>query len=333
MPSKYTRNQAERLAWLLLNEKPTEVEIDHAVEFWGPAGRDGGYYWPDERVLGPFAANKFLLLYSSCHCEQILTYLKRYRQDVLAEYNVHVLMTHRLQLDPVATNNRLTWSCFKNADLIIWTRLPEKFGAFSTVQLEKHCKPSCKTVDFTPPTFASFWPVAEFFGEEAVQEYMLAGKTADEMVELFKAGHFDCHFRSRWPEQCQALEYRERNREVKILEYMKRHFRTHKMLFTTNHPGGHLVGWIVDESLGRLGFKQLGEEHTLLEVPTSLHGFGEHHFPETDYEFSFYKFIYPKQFTSWGGGPEQYYENLIRKTLERRSKLKKPEVIDREADY
>ena len=113
-----------------------------------------------------------------------------------------------------------------------------------------------------------------------------------------------------------------------------RHYKTHKMFFTFNHPSFHLISYVMDECLGKLGFTQFGEDHSL-SVPVNLSNFGGH-YTETDYEWDFYKFEYPKRYVDSNSGARgtasQYYSRVICESIARILKRKGPMYLDLEDD-
>jgi len=249
---------------------------------------------------------------------------------VLERYNLSMVLSHRLQLGRPDTNNSNVHKAFAEADAIICNILSDKFQEFSTNVLFKNCKPDCNIVSFVPPCCACWWPVAPYWGEEGVVWSMGLGISEEEMIKMFLNGSFYCEFPIRFKDQIDRLAFRERNRDVKISDFIKRHYKDFKMFFTINHPTFNLVAYIVDCCLAELGFKQLGEEHSL-SLPVNHAGFGNH-YPETDYEWDFYGFRYPKRYTNELGGPNVFYPHLIGEVITRRM-MEPVRFCDPEDDY
>lgn len=294
-----------------LGVMPTPGEIIHHANNTSSSAKHDRYLQLDPRIFSePKGKRKNLLIYTSCHAEQITHYMVNYRQDVLDECYLHCLFTHRMSENREASNNRLVWSMFNAADLIIWNVLGEKFAHQSTDVLGKHCKSDVKIASFVAPCFAAFWPVAEWFGEEGVVACLEAGMTDDEILSQFRSGKFDPKFEMRFGDQIERLAYRERERDVKLSEFIKRRHKNWKLFFTTNHPTFNTIAYLTDNSLGYLGFKELGEDHSLARDVNEA-GFGGH-YAETHYEFAHYGFTYPIRFPNDRGGMDACYSQMIR---------------------
>ena len=294
-----------------LASQPTPGEIIHAAQNCTTDTKHNCYLQLDPRIFSePRGKRKNLLVYSSCHCEQITDYLTRYRQDVLDRYYLHCLMTHRMSLARPESNNRLVHAMFAEADAVIWNVLGPKFEEQSTDVLGKYLKADAQVVSFVPPCFAAFWPIAEFFGEEGVVEYLVAERTAEDIIAIFRSGRFECQFAWRFKDQIERLAFREKDRDVKLSAFVSRNYINHKLFLTVNHPTYPTVAYIVESCLGYLGFKELGEDHCLAREVNEC-GFGAH-LPETDYEFRHYGFKYPLRFPNERGGADAYYTALIR---------------------
>ncbi len=299
-----------------LASQPTPGEIIHAAQNCTTDTKHNCYLQLDPRIFSePIGKRKNLLVYSSCHAEQICVYLNAYRQDVMDQCYLHMFFSHRATLGAPESNNRLVHSIFGAADYIIWNDLAENFGCFSTAVLGKHCKTGVQIVSFVPPSCACFWPICEHHGEIGVVDYLDAGCNVNEIIERFLAGKFNYQYESRFQSQIDRLRYREAHRDVKISSYVLRHLKTHRMFFTYNHPSFHLIAYIVENCLGYLGFKELPEEHSL-EVPQNLAAFGNH-YPDHSSSFNFFSFAYPMDFARERGGANIYYPTVINEAAAR----------------
>lgn len=310
-----------------VGDNPTDEELRHFRVHMGHINKEDRYLQLNTTGTG----RRWLLIYTSCHAEQIAKYIQDFRPDVTDQLDIILLFTHRMQLTGPSANNRLVWALFSKSDFVIANVLSHKFGVFSTDALFPHCRPDCRIVSFVPPCCACWWPVASHFGEEPVAAYMDQGLSAEAMTERFRAGTFDSLFAYRYKDQIERLAFRERNRDVKISDFIVRRHKAHKMFFTTNHPTFNLIAYITDECLSRIGFKLHGEDHAL-SLPVNHAGFGNH-WPESDYEWAFYGFEYLKRFDQDYGGPNAYYSALIQRTVERRKALTVAEYNDSEDDY
>jgi hypothetical protein len=316
-----------------LGVTPTKEEMLHAAVHVTTDTKHNCYLQVDKRMFNEKEpARKHLLVYSSCHCEQIGVYLEKYRPDVLDDCYLHMLFTHRMDCNREVSNNRLVWSMFANADLIIWNVLDAKFGQRSTEVLGKHCKPDVKIVSFVPPSCACWWPVTEFHGEQPVESAVDEGQSLDEIIANFSAGKLNYHYSYRFESQIARLAHRECNRDVGLSDYVMRHYKTHRMFFTFNHPSFHVISYLADQCLGKLGFKMLGEGHSLT-VGVNEANMGNH-YPDHPSMWEFYGFEYPMDLARERGGWQLYYPQVIREAANRyAARNHQPAYDDLESDY
>lgn len=303
---------ASHIYHLFLGRNPNEKERSDLSSLG--LGHDG-YLWHDERTLQNFDQNKpILLMYTSCHAEQFMAYLRAHRPEIIQEHYVFVLFTHRLLLHRGSFNIDLIHAIFNRADLLITNPMNVKFEELSTIPLLPHRKTGCKTVTFVPPSVAAFWPVAEYFGEEPVADAMLQGVLVDETVQRFLDGKLECLFDYRYKSQMERLKLRERDCNVGISAFIDANLKAHKLFFTSNHPTFHLVAYMMEEMLGYLGF--FPKPDAWQQVPTNGADF-HNHFPETAYEWNHFGFQYPRRWEKEWGGPNKFYPDVIRKAYAR----------------
>lgn len=313
---------------------PTPGEIKHAAEHVSELVKHNCYLQVDARIFSePKGTRRNLLIYSSCHAEQLCTYLNKYRGDVLDGFYLHIFFSHRAALNAPGSNNRLVHAVFSAADLIIWNDLAlEKFGAYSTDVLGKHCKTDVKIVSFVPPSCACWWPLTEHHNEGSVIAYLEAGKTVEQITVIFLAGYFNYDYEARFKSQIERLQYREAHRDVKISAYIMRHYRTHRQFLTYNHMSFHLASYIAEEALGCLGFRQNNEDHSL-NVGWNEAQFGNS-YPDHQSMWDFYKFEYPMDLARERGGPDLYYPTVIREAAARwEARSRQPVFDDKSNDY
>lgn len=279
-----------------------------------------GYLWHD---LDNGISKPILLMYTSCHAEQFLSYLRQHRPDVLDKYHCVILFTHRLLLHRGFFSLEFVHGVFKHADLVITNPMNPKFEELSTIPLLPLCKPDCKIATFVPPSVSSFWPVVEVFGEEPIAKAILAGLTCEQTIGQFMTGKLDCLFDYRYQSQMERLKLREKDCDVAISGFIDNHLKTHKMFFTSNHPTFHLAAYIVEQLLHKLNLSMARGADWALSMPVNGAGFSNHH-PETDYEWRHYGFTYPQRWEKEWGGAAKFYPEVIRKAYQT---IKVPEQV------
>lgn len=304
---------ASHLFHRFLGRNPSDQEHADMVQYGLDNGGIDGYFWPDEKLRSQPANVPILLLYSSCHCEQILCYLKAYRPDVLEACSVNILFTHRLLLRRGFFSLEWVQALFGHADKLLCNLMSPKFQELSTVNLLPSCKVACKVVSFVPPSFAALWPVVRHFGEEPVAKGLLAGKSAADMIAEFHVGTLDCMFGDRYEQQMARLRKKEETCDVRITDFMERHLKTTKLYFCSNHPSYNLIAHITNKSLGWLGFSMKEDAHALA-VPTNGANF-HNHWPESNLEWEHYGFEYPQRYTADWGGASKFYPAVIEESV------------------
>lgn len=298
---------AQHLYHRFLGRNGTDKEIEDLVTY---GLGYGGYYWPDARLRSQPSDVPMLWIYSSCHAEQILTYLKDYRPDVMDRFSVNAAFTHRLLLHRGHFNLDLLQAIFGHSDKLLCNLMSAKFEELSTTALLPSMKPFGQVVSFVPPSFSAFFPVTKYYGEEPVARGLLDGKTVGQLIREFHEGTFDCLFQDRYVRQIDRLKAREGDHDIGLTELIGNHHKTHKMFFCDNHPTFHVITHITDAALIRFGLKGHDDPEHALKVPVNGGNFSNH-FPETDYERKFYGFTYPKQFTEDWGGASAFYPGVI----------------------
>lgn len=325
-----TDEQVIHLYQRFLGQDPTADEVAAISK---RCNQDGdSFFFIDPRALAGESRKPTIAVYTSCHANQLRDYLNAWRPDITETHHVHYILTHQLQLDYKEDHARILHGIFADADYIFcnWLAI-DKFGWFATENLIGAKKATVRLVTFVPPCFSAFWPVAEFFGEDPVHKYLDKGYSVDEIIEIYKNGQFDPLFNQRFSSQIEGLRLRERERDVKLSDFILRNYKTHKIFFTTNHPSFHVIGYFAEALLHKAGFEARSEFHSLA-LPVNGGHMGNH-WPETDYEFTHYRFTYPKTLQGERGGAEVYYPQVIREIAERRLKrANQPPVVRPEDD-
>lgn len=303
-----------------VGDYPTMEEAKH----WEARCKQDFHSWfkVDERTT-KWSKKPTILFFTSCHCFQIDHYLRTWRPEILDLFHVHYLMIHQLQLDPTISVNRMVRGLVASADIVFDNAFLPKFAPFDSGNILASAKPSLRRFSFVPPTSACWWPVVVPFGEEGVIEHMRGGLDDGQIINRFNEGTFDPQFGKRFKEQMQNLRMREDRHDVKLVDFVMRHYRTHKMWLTYNHPTYHVISHLVERMLEKIG---IAARTNPLDVPTNAAGMGSH-FPETPYEWEFYRLEYPIRWTEDRGG-KAFYHDQIRQSYAKQKALKEPEYIN-----
>lgn len=298
---------AQHLYHRYLGRNPSDKELLDLVEL---GLGYGGYFWPDPRLRTQGPDVPILTIYSSCHSEQILTYLRTHRPDVLETHSVNIMFTHRLLLCRGRFDLNLVHAMFGHSDKLLCNLMSKKFDELSTSALLPHAKSSCQVVSFVPPSFSAFFPVSKYYGEEPVARGLLDGKTVGQMIREFHDGSFECLFHDRYVKQIERLKAREEDHDIGLTGFIGKYHKDVKCFFCDNHPAFPIITHVANLALQRFGFKAHDDPEHALKVPVNGGNF-TNHFPETSYERSFYGFTYPKRFTEDWGGAAAFYPGVI----------------------
>lgn len=256
-----------------------------------------------------------LLIYSSCYAEQLTTIFTRVPEFNRA-FHVNAFLIH------VAEQNNLTdlaeHACvrdlFAKADVILTNPWGEKWGNKGLGRVRELARPNTPVWRFVSPNFAAFWPIVPHFGEHGVIRMCQAGATEADVHAAFDAGTFEAYLPERLAGQLARLAKRELDGDTRIADFVRAHYRTHKMWFTENHPAYHVMAHVASQLLQRLGLKGWTEEETLAMPHDGTGKWNAH--PETDYEWRALGLTYPQHYRDeWGGSA--YYHGLIKEVWER----------------
>lgn len=310
---------------------PTDQQRDHLADQVETTSNvlvkvlSNKYLVIDDRILHPEKGgpNDIMVFYTSCHAYQFIRYLTTYRPEVLEDYLIVILYNHLLINARPHFDLNLLQLIMGRAAVVITNPFSEKFGDLSLHSLMVHYDPRTQTdITFVPPSVSHYWPVSEHFGEEPVARYIYNdGTTANEMIDQYLRGRFICMFSERSKRQMDRLGLRGQNCDVQINKFIHDHQKTHKMFFTSNHPTFHLIGHIMDGCLKLIGYDAKGDDFNLA-LPTNG-GEMRNHNPETQYEWDFYEFQYPRRYTTDWGGENMFYPAIIKRVAEKLKTIEK----------
>lgn len=244
-----------------------------------------------------------LLVYSSCHTHGILRYLNHCRPERY-RYNLTAIIIHEA-FEANAVDLPEFRHPFHVADFLLHHPLTHgpKWEAYKAETIG--LRPSCLRVTMESPQLACAWPISRYSGELPVRRLLEAGQRAPEIKRRFDNGQLDCCFAERYAADIARMYVRDEHTDLKAAAFVEEHWRDQKMFFTENHPTLPVLGFMVDQFLHRLGHPLLGAGHALaLPLPTEP---GDNYYPETGYEWDYYKFRYPLRFGRTMGGTVHYH--------------------------
>lgn len=233
-----------------------------------------------------------------------MRYLNEHRPEVRRQYNVTAIIVHLAAEDPSVLTNPAFTDPFHTADILLHHPLAsQKWDGFRSEEIG--LRPSCRRFAMESPQASCFWPFCKGVAETPITRLLEIGWHAPEITRAFDAGLLDCHFAERWTADCARMMDRDKQSDLRAAEFVIEHHRDQKMFFTENHPTMAVLGYMVDQMLGKIGHVQQGAGAALaLPLATDK---GDNHFPETGYEWAHYGFNYPLRYTRNMGGSQHYH--------------------------
>lgn len=260
----------------------------------------------------PQAGRQIMLFYTGCNGRQLRDYIATYRPEVYDKYYLVQLYTQVLAVQGIWNKEfEFPWiipALFNHCDVLIYNPIGANYREYSDQNVLRYLNHSAVALSYAGPHHGCWWAICPLFGEDCLWKYYRDGSTDDAIFTRFSNGSFDCEFPERFKLQMAWLKGHESGTDTAIGAFIEKYHRECKMWFTLNHPSYHVVGYICDTLLAKLGFALLGAEHAI-GLPTNRCPLTDH-YPETHYEFDYYKFRYPLRYPNGHGGMA-FFQKLI----------------------
>jgi hypothetical protein len=293
----------ERVAYHYLGRPPT----DHEVCICTPTTSNPEPPIQFDPEFDP--AKRTCLLYTSCHAYQLRHYLQT-RADFSADFNIHIMLVHVMLLSGMNQQMpALVSAVLPSVEVVL---MHDLLGDYDSLNLKYHVKTLPRSVLFPPPNCNACWPISTLWGSRELEPYFKSGLTPTEVFALLTSGKFNPRFAERMAAELVWLGEREAGCDIRISGFVERHFRTHKLWFTENHPTYNLEAWIASEFLRVIGYSP-DDEEAILSLPHDELGTWNHN-PETHYEWEHYGFTYPMRYGVDKFGWEHYRDLITTKS-------------------
>lgn len=255
-----------------------------------------------------------LLIYASCHGRTVMDYF-RTRKDIMAAYNIirletgpmYIAMYHNKR-DPNLCSRKSITEVFRMADVILTYNMGARHGQFAIEFVSKYFRPDVKVITFVAPNVSCFCPFG--YGYTSTMPVLNAldrGQTLNQVWTDFENGQLDCLFPLRWRLEMGRLSDKEGYHDIGLTKFIAANLRKEKLWSAPAHPTFLPMAYVGNEVCVRLGFERQSED-AIMAMPYTTGGMTGQ--PETDYEFKYYKFEYPKRHANDLGGLE-YYRPII----------------------
>uniref|UniRef100_A0A6C0J621 Polysaccharide biosynthesis enzyme WcbI domain-containing protein n=1 Tax=viral metagenome TaxID=1070528 RepID=A0A6C0J621_9ZZZZ len=161
----------------------------------------------------------------------------------------------------------------KNADILIYQPLNEKHKKFSTNNILKLIKTTCKTISFPYIYNNSFYPIKgpteinqSHFGKhchiifdnsECITNLIDKKLNLDEILKLYQENKINFNYEKRYNNTINILENREKVCDIKIIDFIKKNFTKERLFLLENHPTSIIFINITNQILKILNIKEL----------------------------------------------------------------------------
>lgn len=280
-------------------DRPMDThELAHYVRYHGD---DNGYLVIDER---PRDGRKLMIFYTACNGRQLRDYIKTYRPEIYNEFYLVQLYTHSLVVSSIWNKEfEFPWiipALFNRADVLVYNPVGANYQNYSDQVVLRYLKIEAKALSYSGQHAGCWWVITPLFGEDCVHDYFNDGLSEEDVWKKLNNGTFDPQFQKRFDVQMAWLKGNESGTDAGSESFIRDHYRECKMWMTLNHPSYNVVGHICDNLMEKIGFKSLGVDHAL-SLPSDRCMLSDQ-YPETHYEFDYYKFKYPMKYQNGHGG-------------------------------
>jgi hypothetical protein len=263
------------------------------------------YVWNQERPV--------LLIYASCHGRTLMEYF-RTRPDIMSSYNIIRLETSVMLpkildgTDPKLHERQSIKDIFQMADVVITYNMGARHGTLALDVIGKNIRTDAKVITFVAPNVSCFCPFGYGYTSNIpVMDALDKGKSPDQVWAAFEHGDFDPMFPMRWRLELGRLLDKESYHDIGLVGFIIRNHKKVKLWLAPAHPSMIPMAFVGNEIAGRLGLLKESEEK-IISMDYMLGAIRGQ--PETDYEFNYYKFEYPKRHLNDAGG-RLYYRQVF----------------------
>tara|TARA_Y100001960_G_scaffold306152_1_gene361037 strand:- start:462 stop:1343 length:882 start_codon:yes stop_codon:yes gene_type:complete len=170
--------------------------------------------------------------------------------------------------DIVFKKSNINYNLIKNADIFIYQPLDDKHGNISTNSILKLLKPECKKISFPYIYNNSFYPVIGplvikdsyrskpcsviFNNSEIITDLIDKKYNLNEILKLYQENKINFNYQKRWDYTNNILKEKEKNCDVKIVDFIKNNFSKQRLFLLENHPTSIIFINVVNQILEKL---------------------------------------------------------------------------------
>lgn len=255
--------RGQRFNWITLQKAtiPNDYKFDYLTD------KDCRVHWKSnpEALLIP---KKRVLIYANCQGRAIRDILA-YHSELAKEYNIFGA-TVISNYDYMNTHKGLPYDLLAETDLFIYQPISSDRGEYSTQELLKTLKPECKTVSFPYLYNYAFWEVLAFssadydigilgmkyahLNHKPITELRDKGVAFEELETMIRNNTLDWKFQERFETTQRVLREKEQECDVKVADFIDKHYRDHLLFYTQNHPSMFFLRFVAQQILQTLGY-------------------------------------------------------------------------------
>lgn len=242
-----------------------------------------------------------LLIFASCHGRTLLEYFRYARPDILEKYNILRLetgpMTLTIQKGIDLFAHPAIREVFAVADVVATYNMGARMRHHELTRVSKLFKPGAKVITMAAPNFSAFCPFS-FDGYGAHLGILTAldqGKSPAQLWSDYEHGQFDPMFAVRWRLEIGRHQDKGGYSDIGLTAFIIAHYKKAKLWMGPSHPTYHIMSYLGSEIGGLMGFPKHTDEQILGFNYDRGMVSGQ---PETEYEFNYFGFQYPRRYTS-----------------------------------
>ena len=239
-----------------------------------------------------------MCVFGNCQCSGIKYFLKF--SKFYDYYDAYSYANWELLNQP----DLLPIEMIKKADLIIYQPLSDVHGCYSTnIRNEnsfmKLIKPECKILSFPRIHNNSLFPLFR----KASNKPDYYGKvnnsftTRKELLDLYNQNQLDFDLENRMNQNILISREKEKDCDVKIIDFILEHIKTHKLFLTQDHPTSFIFNEITRQICHMLDLeydyeKGILEDENIVGLPDSVYTHSSKQYPISRYSMNYFQFEY-----------------------------------------
>ena len=250
----------------------------------------------------------YITLYSTCQGDGIRSYLKYYFKKPHHEINI----IHNYKL--VLNKENINYDLLKKTNIFIYQEMPPKWGKYSTDSTVKnniltHLNDNCIKITIPYVFIDWLWSLSratrpnstaefneinnnrdyKYINKEVIINLKENGHNLKSILHLYDTGKIDFNYKKRMTNCINILKEKEKTCDVKISDFIMKHYRKYNLMNTINHPNN-----IVIEEMSKQILKILKIDHKDFHHKTKDNKFrlkrGSSFCRFSTYDLNFHKF-------------------------------------------